>query len=215
MQTGAINHSLRGGEMRRASSLVTLLVVACGGAWIGGARDRGRADGKVVMRIRCSDIPANVKLIGPLGTALGEEMVTIRGKWKEKEVPTKGENFNLIVSQINGKQLHNPIALPAERIEPHFSAGKLVHNSPEVRTWTVNESAENKIPKAYDGDEWELKGYETARTAGRPRNFGRLAVQEAYQAGTLLTGFRFKTIRHFGKPHKEEELDGGWTFDAN
>lgn len=198
--------------MRRAVFFVTLFVAACGGAWIEGFRDQGRADEKTMIRVRCSDIPANVKLIGPLGTSVGEEMVTIRGKWKETEVPTKGDNFNLLVTQINGKPLEKSIALTAARIEPYFSAGKLAQHSAEVRIWTVNETPKDKIPKAYDGDEWELTGFETARSAGRPRHFGRLAVQDPYLPGTLLTGFRFKSIRLFGKPHKEEEFDGGWSF---
>ena len=66
------------------------------------------------------------------------------------------------------------------------------------------------LPKAFDGDEWEMLGFEAGHTTGWPRKILEMykGDQNPYVPGTFVTLFRFVTVRMFGKPHEQSETGG-------
>jgi len=166
---------------------------------------------KVVLTVKCSDVPKNAKLIGSLGFPLGEEALTIRGSWKESAEPTKDGAFKFVVTSINGKAIAPPIELSSSNVEPLKPRGELVTVSNNERKWSAESfRTKARLPKAFDGDEWEMLGFEAGHTAGLPREILNLykREQQRYGPGTFVTVFRFARVRMFGKPHVATEPGG-------
>ena len=196
------------------SGVVLVCVCLLSAVKWGGATD----DGKVLHTVNCYDIPKTVKLIGRFGVPLGEEVVTIRGKWKEGPEPTKASDFNFVVTTVNGKAIQTPIEIHWSSMEPLRLHGSIVVDSDGGRKWVAGWDATDRerLPKAFDGDEWEMMGYEAGHMAGWPREINKMYkhVQQIYSPGTFVTMFRFVTVRVFGKPHEKSET-GGYTILNN
>jgi len=168
--------------------------------------------------VNCSDIPNKVKLIGRFGLPLGEETITIRGKWEknpnaEKPYydPTKTSSFNFVVTSINGKAIQKTIEIPWQSVEPLCPRGRMTDIS-GVRKWMADlgSRARERLPEAFDGDEWEMKGFEAGHTMGWPREIGNMYSHLQYQfgPGAFVNTFCFVTLRTFGKPHNKSEVAG-------
>ena len=168
--------------------------------------------------IACSDIPRTVKLVGRFGVSLGEEVLTIRGRWKETpdEKPYENTatkcNFHFVVSSINGKTIQKEIQVPWDCIEPLMTRGQFLVNTASERKWKANLGAGEveRLPEAFDGDEWEMVGFEEGKSAGWPRAIDHMYrhLQHASRPGRFLNTFRFATVRIFGKSHDESEVGG-------
>jgi hypothetical protein len=190
---------------------VVALLVCTGLIFIakrGGAMD----DSKDPRFVKCADIPKNVKLIGRLGFPLGEVVVTIRGKWKDEIEPTKSSDFNFVVTSINGKTVQTRIEIPWDRMVPLRLHGSVVKDKDNGQKWVAgwDEKDRERLPKAFDGDEWELVGFEAGRTVGWPQEVRNMYrhVQQTNIPGTFITIFRFVSVRAFNNPHEQTETGG-------
>jgi hypothetical protein len=113
-----------------------------------------------VPHVNFSDVPMKVKLIGPLGTSIGVETVTVRGKWKQDDAE-RGGSFYFAVTAINGKDVKTSVKIPWTRIEPWAARGGFDAVATTERKWkstSSNGPLGSRLPKAYDGDEWEMMG---------------------------------------------------------
>jgi hypothetical protein len=183
------------------------------------AKGNNAADENEVSQLHFEEIPTRVKLIGRLGNSLGADVVTIRGKWKESQKvrngSVKADGFAFVVSKINGKDVPAPIALSWDSVRPVVNRGKVTEDPGGARKWTARWETEGTehFPIAYEGDDWEMVGFEDAHITGWPRAIARMfpPMQSPNGNGELVITFRPATVRIFGKPHKKEE-PGGYSF---
>jgi hypothetical protein len=168
-----------------------------------------------VERVNSLDIPTKVKLAGRFGAALGEDVVTVRGKWKEERQTSKSDGLAFVVSHVNGKGLKSPIAIPCESVDPFAPRGSITADANGIHVWTarIGTGANERLPDAFDGDEWEMMGFEAGESCGWPRRIGEmyLDVQQTLGPGAFRTSFRPVTVRLLGKLHKKGE-SGGFPF---
>jgi hypothetical protein len=203
-------------DMRKSAFLSVVLLLLCLSLSSRPTSCVAENGKKAPAPVKYSDIPRKAKLIGPLGTSLCEETVTIRGKWKEGDEPDWNDGcFCFVVTSINGKAIRPSIRIAWERIEPLAARGGFGAVSPTERRWksmSSNGPFGTRLPKAYDGDEWEMMGWEIGRTTGWPVEILRMypTSQIPYRGGQIVTTFRFVTARLFGKPHNSSEAHGYW-----
>jgi hypothetical protein len=168
------------------------------------------------VRVKVEDVPRRVKLLGRLGNSLGEDVVTIRGKWKDSDkIPeghAKPEGFVFVVNSIDGKPVRVPITIPADTVTPIKSRGIVTAAPDGTRTWTAKWWQNNAVflPDVYEGDEWEMRGVETAEIVAWPREIAGMfpPIQMTHRTGELVVLFRPVTVRMFGKPHNDKNERG-------
>lgn len=200
---------LKGYGLRTLLSVSVVVLLVCLGLVYTSKRGDTMNDDKVSHTIKCSDIPQTVKLIGRLGVPLGEETVTIRGKWEACQDSKETDDLKFVVTKLNGKAVQIPIEIPSSSVEPLASYVHLGEDSYGVQKWEVNwygGAGEHHL-QACDGDEWEMIGFELGRTTGWPQDILQKYsyVQQPYNPGTFVTTFYFVTVRMFGKPNEECE----------
>jgi hypothetical protein len=103
-------------------------------------------------KVKTKDFIEKVTVVGELGQPLGK-LVTIRGRWEKRDAPKDFKECYFVISQVNGNRLTKPIEWKSWQIGPVRFLGK---------------------EKSYsEGDQWELRGYESGLFSG--------IVDEAYQ----------------------------------
>jgi len=160
--------------------------------------------GEAPLLVNCSDIPKKVKLIGRFGLPLGEKMIKIRGKWKERP-SRKGDYDELVffVYSVNGRTIKAPVEIPLGLVRSLTNRGRVVVGSDGERTWVADwTKGKEDRPAALAGDEWEMRGYEAGRTVGCPLEITVISegVQDATDPGEFVVDFWFATARVFAKP---------------
>ena len=159
--------------MRALESLITGISIV-GGILIAATKVLGDTpDGNTARVVKCCDIPTNVTLVGRLGTRLGQEVIIIRGKWKEPE-NTKEDEFKFVVTTVGGKEVRPPVEIPWTSIEPVALRGDVTNESDGSRKWVVRWNGAERLPPAFPGDEWEMVGFETGHIAGWPLEIRRI-----------------------------------------
>jgi hypothetical protein len=89
--------------------------------------------------------------------------------------------------------------------------GPLVVVTDHERTWQANGwRTEAWLPQPFDGDEWEMMGFESGRFVGWPQEILEMYRQDQipYAPGEFGADFRFATVRMFGPPHAPAEPGG-------
>ncbi len=166
---------------------------------------------KKVVAVRTSEIPGTVRLIGPLGTSLGQQTVRIHGRWKEFPKPEKSLDFRFVVDEIDGKKTA-PISIPSTYVLPLTNDGMVTVQAKGGRKWVASyrgASDEQPPPMAFDGDEWEMWGFESGLTDAWPLAVRqRYAVQQVDMPGAFVTTFCFVEARMLGKVHEKGEAGG-------
>lgn len=205
-----------------SSSLVCLFSQASLLFVFGGAVAMG--DEPADRVVQWCDIPSKVKVIGRFRAPLGEEVVVIRGKWQAKpEVvkpyydPAKTSEFVFAVTSLNGKLLDVPIEIPWNQVEPFKPRGVAEVVSDTERKWTASSwTIGGPFPEAFEGDEWEMTGFEAGKTVGDPRKVREMykGEQRVFAPGTFVVSFRVLIVRSFGKLHDENEV-GGFTIGGD
>jgi len=194
---------------KRTSVSIGMFLV-CGILFFGLELNGTIPDDDVPRYVRYSDIPTKVKLVGRLGTRLGEEVVTIRGKWKQPD-NVKEDTFKFVVTMINGKEIPTPVEIPWTNIEPIGPQGSITLESDGSRKWVARYNGTERLPPAFEGDEWGMMGFETGHVVGWPLEIRHIfgPVQPGpFRPGTFITDFSAARVRMLNKPHDESDLEG-------
>ena len=103
--------------MRKLASVNIGMFLVCGSLFCGLEWCGVVPDDNTPRIVKYSDIPTKVQVVGRLGTHLGEEIITIRGTWKQPEAVLE-DTFKFVVTSINGKEIRTPIEIPCSDVEP-------------------------------------------------------------------------------------------------
>ena len=102
--------------------------------------------------IRADEIGRSVRLLGKLGSPI-REVMSVSGIWvKLTEGPSKpGSSLWFRVAEVNGKRLNKPMEFRALDVEVLGKGGKTI--------------------EPVNGEQWELRAYETWPGYGHPSDF--------------------------------------------
>jgi hypothetical protein len=196
------------------SLLVTSLVISlvCGLLFLVAKRGAVMGDEGIPSSVNASDIPKKVKLIGRLGVRLGEDVVTVRGKWRSSEGdPTneKSVNFSFVAASINGNVLRHPVELPLESVSPIMPRGRVVLDAEGKRKWVADwTTAKERLPKVFEGDEWEMTGFEIGGLHGCPAEIRKMYSYVQLWPCRFTTEFLFASMRVLGETKKHADNEG-------
>jgi hypothetical protein len=75
-----------------------------------------------------------------------------------------------------------------------------------VASW----NGKDPLSRAFDGDEWEMVGFEEGCSFGWPAAIHKMyrGIQQPYLGGTFRITFRFVSVRIFNKLHEPSEAGG-------
>lgn len=87
-----------------------------------------------------------ILILGKLGLPLGTR-VNVKGEWQRQAGPTKGDDYQFVVSEVNGSPVGANIKFDQSKLSP-FIEGERV--------------------QLIEGSVWELEGFETGGYYGMP-----------------------------------------------
>jgi hypothetical protein len=101
-----------------------------------------------------------ILILGKLGLPLGTR-VNVKGEWQRQAGPTKGDDYQFVVSEVNGSPVGAIIKFEQSRLSPFI---------------------EGERAQVVEGSVWEFEGFETGGYCGIPAEILQ-SLEEAIQIG--------------------------------
>ncbi len=101
------------------------------------------AEGKILLRFQ--DLGKKYDIIGKLGKPMGAT-IKVKGKWRDPSDVTKSSGLHFLVTQIDGKELAEPVEFPEGLVD--------------VKLFADGHWTEWKKMQPVAGEVWEFRGHE-------------------------------------------------------